>query len=92
MKPIFSKYFNQPLHMTLRDFKLVHILSLGALYYWCDLLVHKLISLSHNEASLELVGLYFVNFSALVAMFIKAVHDVRRPYYDGKVNSDTPSD
>jgi len=81
---VFGKYFNQPLDKTLKDLKAIHVISIVALYVWGDLLIRKAVSIKAEDASLELVGLYLVNFMAIVPMFMKSVHDIRRPYYDPK--------
>lgn len=77
---VFGRYTSQPLHQTLIDFKVIYVLALYITGGWCNQLVNKAVSLSHSDASIELVGLYLVNFMALVPMFWKAIYEMRQKH------------
>lgn len=76
---MFGFIWQGPIDETLRRMKVVYILALFVTYQWCEKLITQAMSLTSEQASMELVGLYFVQFFTLVGIFWKSVQDMRSP-------------
>ena len=75
---VFGFLWTQPVHQTLVNMRVVQITALYITYIWADALMTRILELSPDEANLTLLGIYFSNFATLVAVFWKAVNDIRK--------------
>ncbi len=72
--------WSQPIHKTLIQMRVIHLMTLVALYLWLDTLMDKTLALTAQDASVELVALYLTNFVTLVTVFMKSVTELRKDY------------
>ena len=76
---MFGFIFSQPIYKSLMQMRVIYIAALVVTYLWADELMVEILELSSENASVELVAVYFTNFLALVAMFWKAIGEIRKP-------------
>lgn len=78
LENVFGFMWTEPIDKTLMRMRVVHIITLLVLYSWLDVLMGKVLSLTAQEASVELVALYLTNFVTLVTLFMKSVSEIRK--------------
>lgn len=74
---MFGFIVTEPIDVTLHRLRVIHLIALWLVYGWLDDLVMQVIGMDATTVSVEVIGMYFTQLLALVAVFLKTVNEMR---------------